>query len=225
MEWKIYIKKGEKSYRVLKIMQGANLDIYLIPRNAVYFSREIIAGLNVGDQIELHYEKLGDQIDHYSVHSLTGQRHVKLNPSSRPLEPTIGTKLDKINKAIPLVTIVASINQGSEEKPSSGKWFGYNLPPDVNYIVMDLIAIPKKSNIKFQQNFKIQNDKKTNESFDTKILEMQNCNVIVLTRSTNHGLTDIPNNVIFQQVEGKTVIVSRVERGKVLAQVSMIEVV
>lgn len=224
MEWKIYIKSDDISYRAIKIKQGANLDITIIPKNAVYFSREIIKDLNFDDQIELNYEYLGSKIDHYSAHARTGQRHVKVNPQSPALEPTIGIKLDKIDKPIPLVTMIASANKGSQEDPSSGKWFGYSLPRDVNYLIMDLIAIPKDSQLVFNQNFKIQNERKTLEIFDYKILEMRNCNIVVYIRYTNHELTNIPNNVIFQQVEGKTIIISRVEKGMVIAQVSKLEV-
>ena len=68
--------------------------------------------------------------------------------------------------------------------------------------------------------FTIRNDRKTTETFDKKEIEMRNCKVLVIVRSTNHQLTDIPNNVIFQQVEGKTAIISRVESGMILAQIA-----
>jgi hypothetical protein len=224
MEWKIYLRHEDKSYRILKLIQGANLDITIIPKNAVYFSREIINSLDFNDQIQLKYEHLGDQIDHYSAHSLTGQRHIKLDPESPALEPTIGLKFKDIDKPIPLVTMVAAANPGSREEPNKGKWFGFQLSDDVNYLIIDLIAIPKNSQLGIHQNFTINNDKTTKETFDIKPIEMRNCFIVVSMRSTNHELTDIPNNVIFQQVEGKTITIIRVEKGSVIAQVSQLEV-
>jgi hypothetical protein len=220
MEWKIYLRYREKAYRILKLRQGANFDITIIPKNAILFSREIIKNLDFDEQIELKYKSLGRAIDHYSAHALTGQRHVKLNPNSPALEPTIGVSFKDITKPIPLVIIVAAANPGSKEEPSSGKWFGFQLPDDVNYLVMELFAIPKNSQVEIQQNFIIHNEKKTQETFDFKMIEMRNCFISVIMRTTNHDLTDIPNNVVFQQVEGKSVNIIRVEKGTVLAQVS-----
>jgi hypothetical protein len=220
MEWKIYLRHQEKAYRILKLRQGANFDITIIPRNAILFSREIIKNLDFDEQIQLKYESLSGAIDHYSAHALTGQRHVKLDPSSPALEPTIGVSFKNINKPISLVTIVAAANLGSQEEPSSGKWFGFQLPDDVNYLIMELSAIPKNSQVEIQQSFTIHNEKKTQETFDLKTIEMRNCFIVAVTRWTNHELTDIPNNVVFQQVEGKSVNIIRVEKGTVLAQVS-----
>jgi hypothetical protein len=224
MEWKIYLRHKEKSYRILKLTQGANLDIFIIPKNAIYFSREIIQGLDLDEQIQLKYEYLGGKIDHYSAHSLTGQRHIKLEPGSPALEPTIGLNFKNIDRPIPLVTMVATANVGSQEEPGSGKWFGLNLPEDTNYLIMDMIATPKNSHLGFQQNFTISNDKKTRETFDSIPIEMRNCTITLLIRTTNHELTDVPNNVLFSQAEGKTVTIVRVEKGMVLAQVAKLEV-
>lgn len=220
MEWKIYLRHQGKSYRILKLRQGANFDITIIPKNAVLFSREIIENLGFDEQIQLKYESLGGTIDHYSAHALTGQRHVKLDPNSFAHEPTIGLSFKKVTKPIPLVTIVAAANPGSQEEPSSGKWFGFQLPDDVNYLIMELSAIPKNSQVEMQQSFTINNEKKTQETFDFKTIEMRNCFIVATIRTTNHELTDISNNVVFQQTEGKSVNIVRVEKGSVLAQVS-----
>jgi hypothetical protein len=220
MEWKIYLRYQGKSHRILKLRQGANLDITIIPKNAVYFSREIIDDLDFDEQIQLNYEYLGGTIDHYSAHSLTGQRHIKLDPSFPALEPTIGVSFKNITKPIPLVTIVAAANSLSQEEPSSGNWFGFQLPDDVNYLIMELSAVPKNSQVEIQQSFTINNEKKTQETIDFKTIEMRNCFIIAVIRTTNHELTDIPNNVVFQQVEGKSINVIRVEKGAVIAQVS-----
>ena len=220
MEWKIYLRHQGKSYRILKLRQGANFDITIIPKNAVVFSREIIQELEIDEQIELKYESLGKTIDHYSAHAKTGQRHIKLDLGSPAFEPTIGLSFKDLKKPIPLITIVASANPGSQEEPSSGKWFGFQLPDDVNYLIMELSAMPKNSQVEIQQNFTIHNEKKTQETFDLKTIEMRNCFITALTRTTNHELTDISNNVVFQQVEGKSVNIARVEKGIVLAQIS-----
>ncbi len=220
MEWTIYIKSEEKSYKALKIIQGANHDITIIPKNAVYFSKEIIRGLRIGDQIQLEYKDLGDKIiDHYSAHATSGQRHIKINPTAPASEPSMGMKFKKIESVIPLGSMVAVANEGSQKEPGSGQWFGFNLPQDVNYIIMDLFAIPKKFNVKFNYNLNIQNKKDTKECIDMKDIEMKTCRIIVHTRCTNHELTDISHNVFFQHIEGKTAIISRVERGRILAQV------
>jgi hypothetical protein len=220
MEWKIYLRYQEKAYRILKLRQGANFDITIVPRNAVLFSRDVIKNLVIGDQIQLDYESLAGGIDHYSAHARTGQRHVKLEPGSPALEPTIGVSFINIDKPIPLITIVAGANSNSLEEPSSGKWFGYELPDDVNYLIMELIAVPKDFILDAQLNLgTIHNVKKTRETFDTKTIEMRNCTVVTFTRWTNNELTDIPNNVVFQQVEGKSIAISRVEKGAVLATV------
>jgi hypothetical protein len=220
MEWKIYLRHQEKAYRILKLRQGANFDITIIPHNAVLFSRETLSDLNFDDQVQIEYESLGQEIDHYSAHARTGQRHVKLIPNAPATEPTIGVSFQNIQKPIPLMTIVAAANPKSQEEPTSGKWFGFQLPDDVNYLIMELSAIPKNSQVQIQQSFTINNEKKTKETFDLKTIEMRNCIVIAITRTTNHELTDIPNNVVFQQVEGKSINIVRVEKGAVLAQVS-----
>ncbi|OGO38616.1 MAG: hypothetical protein A2W35_09515 [Chloroflexi bacterium RBG_16_57_11] len=224
MEWKIYLRYQGKAYKILKLRQGANFDIIIIPNNAVFFSREIIKNLDFDTQIQIKYESLEGQINHFSAHAMTGQRHVKLNPSSLALEPTIGLGFENINKPIPLVTIIAATNQGCEEEPSSGKWFGFQLPDDVNYLIMELSAIPKNSRVEIQQSYSILNEKKTNETIDFIPIEMRNCIILAVIRTTNHELTDIPNNVVFQQVEGKSINIIRVEKGIVIAQVSRLAV-
>lgn len=220
MEWTIYLRHQEKAYRILKIRQGANFDITIIPKNAVLFSREILNNLDFDEQVEIKYDSLDQEIDHYSAHALTGQRHVKLNPSSPATEPTIGISFQDIKKPIPLITMVAAANSKSQEEPTSGKWFGFQLSDDVNYLIMELSAVPKNSQVEIQQSFTIHNEKKTQETFDFKTIEMRNCFVVAVIRTTNHELTDIPNNVVFQQVEGKSINIVRVEKGAVLAQVS-----
>ncbi len=226
MEWKIFIKYKNKSYRILKVKQGASLDITIIPKSAICFSRKLIENSNIGDGIQIEYKKLGnDLVDHFSAHSITGQRHIKLGPTSWAHEPTIGYKFKNIDRAIPLLTMVASANKNSQEDTGSGKWFGFALPDDVNYIIMEIVAVPKNANIDFQQNFRIQNNIKTNETFDIKELDMQNCKILIITRTTNHKLADIPNNIVFQQVEGKTVGISRVEGKIVLAHVLELKIV
>lgn len=220
MEWKIYLRHQEKSYRILKLRQGANFDITVIPHNAVLFSKEILVDLNFDDQIRIEYESLGQEIDHYSAHARTGQRHVKLTPNAPATEPVIGANFQNIQSPIPLLTMVAAANTQSQEEPTSGKWFGFQLPDDINYMIIELSAIPKRSQIQIQQSFTINNEKQTKETFDIKTIEMRNCIIVVLIRTTNHALTDIPNNVVFQQVEGKSINIVRVEKGAVLAQVS-----
>ena len=49
MEWKIYLRHREKAYRILKLRQGANYDITIVPKNAVLFSREGIKREGVED--------------------------------------------------------------------------------------------------------------------------------------------------------------------------------
>ena len=224
MEYRFYIKSKDKSHKVFKISQGANLDITIIPSNALYFSKEIIHKLNYNDHIELKYDYLGTTIDHYSAHAITGQRHVKILPKSPAHEKSIGHKLASISKPIPLLTLVATANNDFIEEPKSGKWFGINLPEDVNYLIIDLIAIPLNSQLGVQQTFQIKNERITNETFDICNINMRNCIITALMKSTNHNLTDIPNNIIFQQVEGKTVTIIRVERGMIIAQISELEI-
>jgi hypothetical protein len=220
MEYKFYLRYQGKGYRVLKLRQGANFDITIIPRNAVVFSRETIEKLDFDDQIQLKYESLGEAVDHYTAHAQTGQRHVKLDLSSPAFEPTLGISFKDITKPIPLVTVVATANVGSQEEPGSDKWYGFQLPDDVNYLILEFFAIPKNSSVAIRQGFTVNNEKKSKETFDSMEIEMRNCIITATMRTTTHELTDMPNNIVFQLAEGKSVNIVRVEKGKVFAQVS-----
>jgi len=223
MKWKIYFKHKEKSYKILEIRDSMNFDVYITPSNSISFSREILKNLDVGEKVEVQYKDLGGKIiDHFSAHS-SGQRHIKISPEFLATEVISGPNLNNITEAVPLITIVASVNHNSQEEPN-GRWFGYCLPNDTDYLIMDIVAIPKNSELGINLNFSINNEQKSRESFDEKTLEMKNCKIKLLTRITNHKLSLIPCNVIFQQNKGKTITITRVEDGIILAEVSSLEV-
>ncbi|MCR4279988.1 MAG: hypothetical protein NUV82_01010, partial [Candidatus Komeilibacteria bacterium] len=208
MEWTVFIKHNKVAYRAFKIRQGANFGITIIPQHAVFFPRKVIENLEVGLKlgVELEYNE-SRIVDHYSAHSLSGQRHYKLNPIFPATEPILGDPIKEINKVIPLVSLVATTNENSKESPSSGKWFGYNLPDDVNYLIFDIYAIPNNKSLQFTQGYKIENESKTNEIFDHKVLIGRNCKIAVFSKASNNMITEIPHNIIFQQSEGKTIVI------------------
>lgn len=224
MKWGIYLKYKEKSHRILEIREGVNSDIYISPLNSLYFSREVLKNLNAGDKIEVRYDNLGkDLIDHFSAHA-SGQRHIKLSPELLATEVIAGSSLKNIAEAVPLITMVASANLRSQKEPS-GRWFGYCLPDDVDYLIMDMVAIPKNSELGVNRCFSIKNEKKSIELFDEKTLDMKNCKIKIFTHATDHKPSLIPSNIIFQQNRGKTLAITRVENGRILAEVSILEVI
>ncbi len=224
MKWKIYSKYKGRSYKIIEIRDSDKFDIYIHPSNSVYFSREVLKNLKEGERIEVQYSDLGRRvIDHFSVHS-SGQRHIKISPELPPTEVILGHDLKNIITAVPLITMVVSVNQSNQENPT-GRWFGYCLPDDTDYLIIDMVAIPNNSELGIGFNFSISNKQKSRESFDEKTLEMKNCKIKIFTRTTNHKLSFIPCNVIFHQNEGKTLTITRVENRKILAEVSNLEVV
>jgi len=120
--------------------------------------------------------------------------------------------------------MVSSLNNGSCESPNSNvQWFGFNLPEDTDYVVMDILAMPKNTSLNFEQQGRINNTRKSRETFDHKIIEMKNCAIFIFIRTTNHNLANLPNNIVLQQSMGKTPIISRVENKKILALVGNME--
>jgi len=217
MEWRVFFKHKNKTYRAFKISQGNNLDLIIAPKNSIYLPKEITQQLKIGDEIKVEHKQLNILVDHYTMHP--DVRHVRSIQTSPPHEQSIGGwKLASISKAIPLVTMLFSTNKSSEEEPKK-KWFGFSLPDDVNYFIVDLIAYPKNYKLGFEQNFKIRNkEKPSNEGLDQMPLEMENCNVEMIIRSTNYSFCNIPFNILFQQAEGKSMVITRVENDKILAQ-------
>jgi hypothetical protein len=224
MEQKIYLKYKNESFKILKISQTSSSDIVIMPKNSKCLTKEIINGFAIGDELEIETNKLNiENIDHFTAHAESGQRHFKFNTHSFAYQPEIGFNFLNIKHMIPLVTIVATANMEAREEPK-GKWFGYELSDDCNYIVMDIFAIPKDFNFNMKTQVKIQNDIKTTEFFDIKVVEMKTCNIYIQSRATNHKLTNIPYNIAFQLVEGKTVVISRVEDSKIFAQIAKLEI-
>jgi hypothetical protein len=219
MEWRIYLKYKNKSYRCFKLKQTKD-DLLIIPKNALYFPREVISDLEFGDEIHVCANSLSERVDHYTVHSNSGERHIRLNKEAPPQDREIGIKLSKINKAIPLLTMVLSANRASLEEPKKGRWFGYNLPSGSDYLIADLVAFPKDRSIHLSQSYKITNNKKSKESYDNKEIEMRNCKIFLQVRSTNYSTANMDCNVLFQQARGRSIVITRVINGQVIAQVS-----
>lgn len=222
-EWRVCLKRNSKVYQAFKIRQNKNNDITIIPKQAVYFPRKLIENLPQGSQLSVDHRVIADQADHYSLHVKTGQRHVKITDVLRATEPEIGLPLEEIKNAVPLVTIVAVTDDFSEVPSVKGKWHAYSLDKDVNYAVFELIAIPKGTQLGVQEGgVRIINEKATIERFDLTQIELRNCAIAVRYHSTNHQLTDIQSNIIFQLSEGKSVAITRVEKGKVLGTINKV---
>jgi hypothetical protein len=225
MELKFYIRHKAKSYKVLKLRQGAKFDITIIPNNAVVYSRTILDNLNIGDSVEVKYETIGAKtIDHFSAHARSGQRHLKLRNEPYAFEPMLDLESEFSKSIVPLITMVASVGVCTPEEPNGKTWLGFELPDDVNYVIIDLFTAPKDSIVQFNGGgFTIKNEKATKEGFGNQSAELRNCTLMAFIRYTNHESTDIPNNIVFQQGNGKAIIITRVKKGKVLTQIGKIE--
>jgi len=221
MYWRIYLKSGANIYKVLKIEQK-NDDIYIFPSNSLYLSHDFLKDLTFGEELVIKESYLSDKINHYSAHS-SGERHIK-DLENRTVEIIYGDHIKGLSKPTPLITMVASTNKGSLVINVKGRWFGYNLPNDVNYLIFEIIAYPFSSILQFNQSFQINNDEKTRESFDWKVLNMSNCNIGIITRSSNNAKTSIPVNILFEHSPEKTIIITRVGKEEVLCQVSKISI-
>ncbi len=228
MEWRIYISYKGRSYKAFKIQEGKNLDLQIFPYNSVVISRKQIQELSIGQNIIVEFDALRDEVDHFTLHNKSNtnppRKHIRLKTPTKAHEPSVIEKgLDDLQDPIPLVTIVTSANQPNIEKPKK-QWFGYILPEDIDYMIFDLVAFSKDGTFGINQQFKIQNDKKTLEFFDRKTIELNNCNIAIIARATNHELCNLPANIVFQQELGKSLVITRIEKGKVICQVSNVEV-
>ncbi|MDD5342029.1 MAG: hypothetical protein PHI73_01720 [Patescibacteria group bacterium] len=221
MDWRVFLKKDDVEYRAFKIVQGASLDITFIPKTSLWISKEHLIGYNIGDQLLLQVESDQGFVNHYSAHSRTGQRHIKISDQPYAIEPFHGQPFRKIDQVIPLLTYIAVTTPSTKEAPSKGKWYGYTIPENVNYCIFDLIAFPKGSNLNI--NFQlgtVVNTKKSIETFGQKILEFRNCNICVLLRTSTHDKSTLKQNVLIQQNEGITTSIVRVMDNQVLLTVA-----
>lgn len=199
-------------------MEQKDEDIYIFPSNALYLSRDFLKDLTLGEKFTIKERNLSDKIEHYSAHS-SGERHIK-DLESRYVEVIHGDSIRNLSIPTPLITMVSSTNNDSIVERTKGKWFGYNLPCDINYLILEVVAFPLNTSLQFNQIFQINNDKKTTESFDLKVLNMPNCNIAIVTRSSNNEKTLIPVNILFEHSLEKTITITRVDEKEVLCQVS-----
>lgn len=220
-ELRIYLNREGKIYRAFKIEQHANDDLTITPTSAVYLPRSSFASLGIGEQFEITAKSLNTKIHHYSAHAVTGQRHIKETPLSIAIEPIIGKSIQSISSLVPLATCVVPTSSMNEVPATKGKWFGITVPSDVNYVVFDIHALPKDMNLAMQYDgVHVQNDHMSQDNFGFYRIEMRDCSVVLFVHMTNHEQTDILDSVFFQQDEGRTLTISRVEKGKVLTTVS-----
>mgnify|MGYP000470955667 CR=1 FL=1 len=221
MEWRVYLRYKEVSYRAFKVRQGSNGDITIIPKFAIPLSRNFLSKYSVGDTLKLSVDKSLVFIDHYSAHSRSGQRHVKVGYPLKTFDPINAIPFKSINTVIPLATLITGIQDEMKDPNPKGKWFGYTLPDDVSYVVFDISAFPLNNDLHFKQSLQIYNEKKTSEFFYHKVLQLRNLNLCITVRSSNHGQFSLRNNILFQQDIGKSAALKRVVHNEI--QVDIVE--
>jgi hypothetical protein len=226
LTWRVYLERNSKTYRAFRVEQSNNSKdlVFSFPGRSICLPREVISSSEVGSSIKIQRAPhLNNTVDQYTVHNRTGQRHIKRKGNFEvALDVLVDSKLDEIKTAVPLFSVVCVASKYSEEQGTKGQWFGFHLPSDINYAIMDLDAIPKGTELKIQQaGIRINNERASVEVLDLpKNIEFSNCALAVIFRATNHMLTDIDSNIIFQQVAGKTLHISRVETDAVIGTVT-----
>lgn len=220
MEHRILIRKGEKVFKVFKLVQHANSDITIIPYKAVYLSGDFIERYDFGEKLRLSVNENDLKVDHFSAHSATGQRHIKFDPSKPAVEPIGGAAFKDIKELIPLATILASTNVKEDDEPKKGKWSGMIMPEDTDYCIFDVFAIPFDTPVNYNIQHTIENTKQSVESMFTLTVPLRDLGIAIIVRTSNHNHASIPVNVFIQQRIGKTAQIVRVDGEELDIQIS-----
>ena len=144
---------------------------------------------------------------------------MKTTKGGYAIDPIRARPFQSIDRPVPLLTYVAVAAPFAEEAPSKGNWFGYNLD-DENYGIFDIFAVPKGVNFQFNMSARIVNTRSSTESFTLKTIELVNCIVVLALRTSTHNQTALSTNLLFQQKEGHTAAIVRVEEAEVVVQIA-----
>lgn len=229
MDWRFYIKRSgtDQFFRAIKVLQQANEDITLIPHKSLHLPQSLFVNALVGEKYHVQASTTSATVHHFSAHSRSGQRHVKYSASDKASDPIIGESFKGKKVLIPLATLIVTTNRQPDQLPKNSnksKWYGFELPPNVDYCKFDFFAVPKGMPVNFSFNHSINNTKQSKEYFNQIIIPQRTVDLVLIFHATDHNSCSIPYNVFVPQAEGKTAQVVRVDKDSLQIEVSNLSI-
>ena len=190
--YRIFIKAGDKHYLVARLWQQSSDESLMLQVEPSKQSNGGSIGMVpiTGDRFEIQFDDINtpSDIDHTSIHA-SGQSHTKLKDGSRSIN------YDKENTGIPLrnlhtikhlgTLITREMLTADESTPSRASDVIIERDPSQKSSVIDILALPKSINVKFNAEWDMENDRQVVLTIGLHRLGFNGLDVFILTRSSD----------------------------------------